>query len=342
MAVFLDCATAISQTDGRQIELKFKRCPTGKWIYCNYPELLPASALGDSGLSNKYLNRVFISGEAQLFASYVNGTGDDIFFGILLSNPGNGAARAVRQNSGHRHSGTYPDWCDVECGVWRDFYADDSEEIFIVPPGGSVWIFEGPAPANKYFSTVINFWTDLLLECFVYAYQSRAAVDGTATCFPWTPGDKQYRGEGDTYTIETTLGLHASRMPYQYYTCRCPGSKGEMTPIYDPCADAWRCCSCPDRNIGNWGMQYLFYIVVTNDTATAKVIRAYMGSNGGTPGANMVIRYEGMVKWCCCNRKEWWNWLVDYIQPGQSRVYKYQFIHAANSTAPILHSWRLG
>ena len=145
MAVFLDCAAAVSEVDGRRIILKFKRCP-GTWIYCNYPERLPAAALGDSALGNKYLNRVFVEGEAQLFASYLNTTGSGLFFGALLHNPGNATARVIRQAVGHRHSGQYPDWCDVQGGVWGDFFNSSSAEIFAVPPGGGVWIFEGPAP----------------------------------------------------------------------------------------------------------------------------------------------------------------------------------------------------
>jgi hypothetical protein len=35
VAVFLDCATAASEVDGRRIILNFKRCP-GTWIYCNF------------------------------------------------------------------------------------------------------------------------------------------------------------------------------------------------------------------------------------------------------------------------------------------------------------------
>lgn len=342
MAVFLDCATTESQADGRRISLNFKRFP-GKWIYCNYPERLPPEALGDSGLGNKYLNRVAVCGEAQLFASYLNGTGDDIFFGVLLCNPGVTAATVVRKNNGHRHSGQYPDWCDVAGGVWHDFFAETSEEVLVVAPGESVWIFEGPVPSNKFFNSLVYFQTDLPLDCLVYAYQSRADIDGTANCFPWQPGAKQYRGEGSSYAIEAATGLYVSRMPYRYYTCRCgPGNQNEIMPIYDPCADQCRCCTCPDRNLGNWGLQYLLYVVVVNDTSAPRVVRSYMGSDGETPGANVVIRYDDAAKWCCCNRKEWWNWLVDYIPPGQSRIYKYQFIHAANSTAPILHSWRLG
>ena len=215
---------------GRRILLNFKRCQ-GTWIYCNYPERLPVAALGDSGLGNKYLNRVFVEGASKLFASYINSTGGDIFFGVLFHNPGNAPARVILQGFGHRHSGTYTDWCDVQGGVWRDFFTPGSEEALAVPPEGSAWIFERrcryvfqhrPGPANG------SAW-----ECLVYVYRSRGSIDGTATCFPWKPGDKQYRGAGDSYTIETSLGLHLSRMPCHYYTCRCGNNPNEITPIYD-------------------------------------------------------------------------------------------------------------
>ena len=196
--VFLDCAAAASEVDGRRIILKFKRYP-GTWIYCNYPERLPAAALGDSGLGNKYLNRVFVEGEAQLFASYLNTTGGDLFFGVLIHNAGNATATVVRQAVGHRHSGKYPDWCDVQGGVWGDFFNSSSEEIFAVHSRESVWIFEGPAPTNKFFNTVLALQTDMLLECFVYIYRNRANVDGTATCFPWTR-DPSSTGELETPT----------------------------------------------------------------------------------------------------------------------------------------------
>jgi hypothetical protein len=341
MAVFLDCAASTSLVDGRRLTLDFKRHP-GNWIYCNYPEHLPAAVLGDARLSNKYLNRVAVYGETELFASYFNATGSDILFGVLLCNRGNATAGVLRKNYGHRHSGAYPDWCDVEGGVWRDFYSRTDQEILAIPPGGSAWIFEQPAPTNKFFNSVLSFETDQLLDCFVYIYRSRANIDGTATCYQWQPGARQYRGAGCSYAIETTAGLHVSRMPYRYYTCHCPGNRNEMTPIYDPCAAAWRSCDSPDNNLGNWGLHYLFHIVVSNDTPEGRIVRSYIGSDGTTPNANVVIRFGEIVKWCCCSRNESWNWLVDYIPAGQSRVYRYQFIHAANSTAPILHSWRLG
>jgi hypothetical protein len=259
----------------------------------------------------------------------------------MFHNPGNGTATVIRKGVGHRHSGKYPDWCDVQGGVWSDFFNDNSKEIFTIPSTETVWVFEGLVPNNKFFNTVLALQMDMLLECFVYIYRSRANVDGTAVCFPWIQGAKQYRGMGESYALETAMGLHLSRMPYYYYTCRCGNNPNEVVAIYDFCTDAWRCCACADRNLGNWGLHYLFHVVVTNDTDETQVVRSYMGSDGSTPGADVVIRYGNMVKWCCLNRQEWWNWLVDYIPPGQSRVYEYQFIHAANSTAPILHGWRL-
>lgn len=90
-------------------------------------------------------------------------------------------------------------------------------------------------------------------------------------------------------------------------------------------------------------MQSLFNVNIKNDLSATKRVRAYIGSNGNlTPAAYSVVNYLGTVKWCCCNAYEWWNWLVDDIPAGASRTYQYQFMHAANSYAPVLHGWRLG
>lgn len=284
MAVFLDCAASPSQLDGRRLLLNFKRYP-GTWIYCNFPENLPAAALGDARLGNKYLNRALVFGEAELFASYVNATGSDIKFGVLLCNAGPAVAGVLRKNQGHRHSGIYPDWCDVAGGVWRDFCSRTDQEILAIPPGGSAWIFEQPVPNNKFFNSALSLKTDLPLDCYVYVYRSRANIDGTASCYPWLPeapgkAARQYRGEGCSYVIETTAGLYASRMPYRYYTCHCPGARDEMTPIYDPCAAAWRSCNNSDNNLGNWGLHHLFHVVVSNDTSEAQVIRLISDPTG--------------------------------------------------------------
>ncbi len=341
MATILDCNTASTQTDGNRLYLSFTRY-SGKWIYCNYPERLPADALGDFNEGNHYLNHVVVNGPAQLFASYVNDTGYDIYFGIQLYNSGSSTISITRQNNGHRHSGTYPNWCDVEGGVWSDFFSNPDGTTFSVSPGKAVWIFEQPVPVGKFFNSMVRFQTNGPLHCFPYVYRSRANINGTATCYPWVSGAKQYRGEGDSYFIETTINLSVSQMPYKYYTCSCgSGNSNEITAIYDPCASAWRSCSSPDNNLGNWGMQYLFKVTVSNDTGSTKRVRAYVGSDG-TTGAFSVINYLGTVKWCCRNANEWWNWLVDDIPAGQSRTYEYQFIHAANSYAPIIHGWRLG
>ncbi len=214
MAVFLDCAASPSQLDGRRLLLNFKRYP-GTWIYCNFPENLPAAALGDARLGNKYLNRALVFGEAELFASYVNATGSDIKFGVLLCNAGPAVAGVLRKNQGHRHSGIYPDWCDVAGGVWRDFCSRTDQEILAIPPGGSAWIFEQPVPNNKFFNSALSLKTDLPLDCYVYVYRSRANIDGTASCLPLAAGSA-----GESGAAVPRRGLFLCHRDYRRALCQ--------------------------------------------------------------------------------------------------------------------------
>lgn len=83
MATFYDRDNKVTRlTDGTSLNpLTFTR-DSGKWIYCNYPENLPADSLGDCDKGNHYLNHVQVNGPAQVFASHKNDTGYDIYFAI--------------------------------------------------------------------------------------------------------------------------------------------------------------------------------------------------------------------------------------------------------------------
>lgn len=271
MATLLDCSTnkGTIQTDGNLIYLNFTRDP-GTWIYCNYPESLPYAALGDKNAGNKFLNQVVVNGSAELFASHVNNTGYDIYFGVQLYNAGGSTVSVTRRYNGHRHSGTYPDWCNVEGGVWLDYASNPDGSTFSVAPGTAVWIFEKNVPSGAYFNSILQFETSGSLYCFPYIYRSRSNLDGTATCYPWVSGSRVYRGYANSYFIRTSLNLNVSQMPYKYYTSNCTcGNTNEMISITDPCTGNTFSCS-NGANLGNWGIHYYFTVTVNNNTSVTR------------------------------------------------------------------------
>jgi len=348
MAKFYDRDNKVTRlTDGTSLNpLTFER-DSGKWIYCNFPEELHQDSLGDRDKGNHYLNHVTVNGPAQVFASHTNKTRYDIYFGIQLYNAGSRSVTVTRENNGFRYSIGKQNWAEIEGGVWISFFDNPDGTKFTINPGKVAWIFTSTKiPEGSFFNAIVRFRTTGTLHCFPYVYRNRNAIDGTADCYPWTSGDRQYRGEGNSYFIKTSLNLKTSQMPYKYQTCSCrSGNTNEMISIYDPCANQWRACSSSDNNIGNWCVQYLFNITVLNDTNARRTIKSYIGPGGDSPLVIPVINFYGTVKWSDPRHNtkynQWWNWLEDSIPANTSKTYRYQFIHAANGYSPVLHGWRL-
>lgn len=248
----------------------------------------------------------------------------------------------IRENNGFRYSVGDKDWAEIEGGVWISFFNNPDGSQFSIGPGKAAWIFtNSKIPKGSFFNAVVRFRTTGTLHCFPYVYYDRNAVDGTATCYDWKSGTRMYRGEGGSYFIRTSLNLKVSQMPYKYQTCYCAtGNTNEMISIYDPCANQSRTCSSGD-NLGNWGVQYSFNVTVLNDTGATKTIKAYIGPDENSPLIIPVINFNGTVKWSDprhnAEKNEWWNWLEDSIPANTSRIYQYQFIHAANGYSPVLH-----
>jgi len=313
---FNDCNSSSTLTDGNRIYFNFTRQPV-KWIYCNYPERLQSDALGDSTLGNHFLNQVQVNGDYQLYASYMNQTGYDIKFGVQLYNSGSSSVTVTRYNNAHRTSPPF-DYCDVEGGIWADFFNSSGTTSYTVAPYSVVWIFEEDVPVGGYFNSLVRFHTSGNLWCFPYVYTNSSNIDGTATCYPWNTASQVYRGHGDSYFISGWKTLNISNMPYKYFTSTCgSGNTNEMTEIHDYCSGINHSCSS-GANLGNWGMQYLFNITVNNDTGAARTIKAYIGA-ASAAHAYVAVNYNNTTKWCCRDGNTWWNWLTDTIPKDTSR-----------------------
>ncbi len=308
------------------MQSRFERIP-GRWIYCNYPERLPQKAL-----EHHYLNRVLVTGEAQLFASYVSEIDVPVTFGVQVVNPGARQAQVLLKNHGHRHSGDYPNWCDVEGGVWADYYAYTPRPPVRILPKRSVWLVQESVPARAYFNTLLRFTTTAPVWCLVYVYRDRASIDRRATCYPWDPASIQYRGVGDSVAIRAQVALRTSELPVSWNTHTC-ASPDEMVAIRDPCTGLVHACET-GANLGNWGLPYLYHVMITNDQDHPAEIEFTAG--GGGPGTTgyAAIRQRGVVSWTCPEENQWWHFLADRLEPGEQRSYDFEYIRISNATNP--------
>jgi len=308
------------------------------WVYCNYPEQIPSNALGDYDSGDVYLNKVNVNGDTELFASYRNMTGKSIYFGIQLYNPNSTAVSVTVKNRAFHFSGGSPtqDWNWVVGQTPVDFLSYTSTNTITVNGGSANWPYYdlGLIPNGCLFNVYLRFTTNGPLWCFPYVYTNRSKIDGTATLYPWSSSSKVYRGYGSNYEVNASLNINVSQMPYVFASNSCSyNSARDMISINDQ-GTIW---SCSNANLGNWGAHYKFSVTINNDTVSSKTIKAYIGTT--TPNLTPVIKFGNTAYWINLNDK-CWNWLTeDSLAANASKTYSYEYIQAAQSNSPSIHSW---
>ncbi len=327
--------------------INFAKLAGQKWVYCNYPEGLSTAALGDKQYGNKYLNRVNVTGDTEVFASYRNNTGLEtpIKFGVQLYNPSNDTINVTVKNRGFRTSGpTTGDWNYVVGQTPTDFLNYTATNSFTIGPYLSKWVYNelGPILNGSLFNCYVRFTTDAAVWCFPYAYTSLSNIDGTATLYPWVDNapNNTHRGYGDTCQLGSWFTLLTSQMPYSYATSSCAYNNGEdIIPINDQ-GKIWN-CDTPGRNLGNWGAHYNFHVTVKNDTNYTYTINGHIGTN--SINLTPIIKFNNIVKYTNLNNsanKGRWNWVVETeLLPNTSITFNYEYIMGAQSFAPAIHSW---
>ncbi len=314
-----------------------------KLVYCNYPEQISTNLqyglpLGDTNRGNHYLNLATVSGDGQLFASYQNQLSYAIYFGIQFYNPTGSTLTVTRQNNGFR-AGSSSNEKPVVCGVWSDYFANPDGTVFSLPSGGVAWILDRQIPAGYLFNAVVKFHTSGNLYCIPYLYYNKSMIDGSATYYPWDGGQSRvYRGYGDSYFIEASANVDIGAST-TFLTSMCnAGNTNEIVSIREPSTGSLYSCG-NGANLGNWGVQYLHTIYVTNSSDTEKTFYAYVGSDNVDSHGYAVINLGGTVKDCSYGVGESWNWLTDSVPGHGAKTYQYQFIHPAQSAGKASHLW---
>lgn len=308
-------------------------------VYCNYPEQIPSNALGDYDSGNVYLNKVNVNGDTELFASYRNMAGKSIYFGVQLYNPNSTSVLVTVKNRAFHFSGDLPahDWNWVVGQTPVDFLKYTSINTITVNGGSANWPYYdlGLIPNGSLFNVYLRFMTNGPLWCFPYVYANRSKINGTATLYPWSANSAVYRGYGSSYEVNASFTINVSQMPYVFGSNSCIfNSSKDMIPINDQ-GSIW---SCSNANLGNWGAHYKFTVTITNDTASSKTINAYVETD--TKNLTPVIKFGNTAYWINLTTDKCWNWLTeDSLAANASKTYNYEYIQAAQSNSPSIHSW---
>ncbi|MCI8554823.1 MAG: hypothetical protein HFJ80_07770 [Clostridiales bacterium] len=310
-------------------------------IYANYPEQIGQNGKGMALAEYGYCinQQTITAGEAHVFFSHWNRSGETLKYRVHLYNMSAGTATVQRTNIGYSSG-----WADPGKTV-KDFFQSSSTNITI-PQGGSAWLTpEYSIASGQPFNGLIRFNTDRAIIVTIYMYRNVSAVDGYEVVYPYSTDYSEdmavYTGVGKGYFLTASHGtIRTSEMPYRYVTNNVNSNDNEITPIniVGTNIQANENAAAPLNNLGNWCTQNYHVMTFFNDSDSVKTVYGYIGSNaiGNTSvvqrGSNVQsVRLEGGPRT--------WKWCKIELQPGESYTFDFQTILASYGAAATFHEW---
>lgn len=332
--------------------------PTGttKWIYVNYPEVLTSdlalTSLGDYNRGNKYLTKTTINSAYQyeVFESFRNNTGINVNFGVQIYNGTTSTATITVSKLGAKNNNTGLSGTDLFGGAAKDFILSSLNNTYTIAPGASTWIYDSGAIAgtDKSHNVYMQFKSNVSnVTCFTYNFNTRTNINGTATQYAWNDG-LVYNGNAATSCVnDTNISLNVSDMTSTAVVYksnnRYENSGSDIIPIRYSEPDGIL-FSSPSDNLANWGAHYKYNVTVTNNTASSKVIKAYVGTLTPDPLCQIpIIKYGSTVyygKLIYSSTTGAWNFMTDTLAAGAYKTYSYEYIYGSNSGGPTIWEWK--
>lgn len=316
---------------------------TGPIIYSNYPEQIGYNgkglALADNGY---YVNKQTISaGEALLFFSHWNRTGNTLKYRIRIYNPTANSCTVTRSNIGFS-SGWNP-------GPTVTNYYTSSSTIFNLAANAWTWLTDEYTIASAQpFNGMIKITTTTKLSIALYAYYNSSSIDsGTKTNFPYNSSYSDdlavYSGIGTGFFLTFPHGtINVSSLPYKYVTNANLRNTNEMTAIslIGTSLTASETASSPLNNLGNWCTQNYHTMTIHNDTGSAKTVYGYVGSNtvGNTP---VMAKGSNINYYTLEGTYHLWKWCSISLAAYETYTFDWQHILASYGAAATCHVWSL-
>ncbi|MBP2629138.1 MAG: hypothetical protein H6Q68_3849 [Firmicutes bacterium] len=346
----LSCKNKISNAPkSANTSLSFQPSP-GTFIYCNNPEQLFTTDLGDnsSEFGNHYLLWSLVSGTCYAYYEHENMTGLTIGYGLQIYNPNEHPVTVEVTNVGFSNNA-------FDC--WTQFYSNKSGEsgsigFFTIQPGEVLWIqrndnkispgaiFNGAAAFNVSGDKVY---------VFHYAYHNFNNIDGTASYLGYitrTDPNGQteamvYKGTAEGFVQASLFNINISSIISQtitWQTHACPGN--DMVTITCPLTDTSNptyttfTCSNED-NLGNWGIRYHYTLTINNDTSRKKTISFVIAQPYFI--SNVYVWVTNSGKGCTINKTNW-KFCEFTLLPKAKMTVSYEVVLSGSSYGGLINS----
>lgn len=262
-------------------------------FYSNSPETLDANDMADN---TKFLNKVSVSGNGQVYTWHANGTGRTINNCILIYNPNNYDVTLQVTNYGLTNDSTksLPD-----ANAWEKYYNGQNTSV-TVAAGGYGNLFLRSIASGNHFGIVArinivkkgttNSASVVLYDLAYFSNSGNAQYFATAD-----PADtKRARGKGNgfyvTIDLPTVAPTNTNGVGYSIAAASDAFGGVDCAYITDPSG------STSGRFQGAYGQQFQITIPIKNNTGTARKFRIYIGSRGGD-AFPFVYFAKGIVKY---------------------------------------------
>ncbi len=341
--------------------------PSGNYyIYCNNPEPLLDSDLGDRTLGNKYILWSLVNGSCQAWYEHTNSTTHPIGYGLQVFNPNPTSVTVTVTNIG------FGSGSQGFVTAWNGFFSGlsgggGSVGTFTVPSQGVLWIQRNEnISASSLFEGVVRFsisgGSAYILN---YAWSSFGNIDGTATYLGFVTGLRNNQDQGRVYKgiatqngnpvgylLTNSMNVSVSSLlslPTAWRTNGCADKWPDATvndmvafrcPLTGPQNPTYQTFSCSSMdNLGNWGIQYDYSLSVTNDderymTHTVNLVVAQPGP--GSCSSIFVVAPDGRAGCQVCSSN--WNFYSFDLAPGRVQTLEYQVILCGDSAGGLVKS----
>lgn len=304
------------------------------FFYSNSPEEIDTNSLADNG---KWLNKVDVSGNGQIYTWHVNGLSSAINSSILVYNPNSYSITISVTNYGTTLSPAGVTISDSE--AWENYINGQSKSLTIAAGGfGTLFLLQNIPSSSVYGvvarASIIKTGTSTASTATLYDIAYISNSGGATSCATYVSGKSRGYGDGYFQTINFgTVEMNSSTEQKAYKIAASEGvfSGSECSTITDPSRSY-----ATEYLAGGYGQMFSISLPIKNNTSATRSFKVFIGSLGrfAFPFVYMendIAKYEYISGFSYVDIIQ-----TDTIAPGATTTPKFTLVIPAVSSTPYV------